>query len=62
MINYYCRPNCIRQIIETFNDYYHLDEIIIKDINKKIDDYENSELNKNNISSISMEKTSSNTK
>jgi len=62
MINFYCRPNCIRQIMETFNDYYHLDEKIIKDINKKIDDYENSDINKNNISIISTEKTSSNIK
>jgi len=62
MINFYCRPNCIRQIMETFNDYYHLDEKIIKDINKKIDDYENSDINKNNISTIITEKTSSNIK
>ena len=62
MINFYCRPNCIRPIMETFNDYYHLDEKIIKDINKKIDDYENSDINKNNISTIITEKTSSNIK
>ena len=62
MINFYCRPNCIRQIVETFNDYYHLDEKIIKDINKKIDDYENSDINRNNISTISTEKASSNIK
>ena len=48
--------------METFNDYYHLDEKIIKDINKKIDDYENSDINKNNISTIITEKTSSNIK
>jgi len=62
MINFYCRPNCIRQIIETFNDYYRLDEKNIKNINKKIDEYENSEMNKSNISTISTEKTISNAK
>ena len=62
MINFYCRPNCIRQIIETFNDYYRLDEKNIKNINKKIDEYENSEMNKNNISTISTEKTILNAK
>ena len=35
MINFFCKPNCLRQIIEIFNDYYHLDEMKIKDINKK---------------------------
>ena len=49
MINFYCKPNCIRQIIETFNDYYHLDEKNIKDINQIIDNYENSANNKNDI-------------
>ena len=62
MINFYCRSNCIRQIIETFNDYYHLDEKNIKNINKKIDEYENSEMNKNNISTMSAEKSISNAK
>ena len=62
MINFYCKPNCIRQIIETFNDYYHLDEKNIKDINQIIDNYENSANDKNDISTISTDKNSSSIK
>ena len=62
MINFYCKPNCIRQIIETFNDYYHLDEKNIKDINQIIDNYENSAIDKNDISTISTDKNSSSIK
>ena len=62
MINFCCKPNIIKQIFETFNDFYHFDEIHIKEIQKRLDDYENSEMNKNNISTISTEKTFSTTK
>ena len=62
MINFYCKPNCIRQIIETFNDYYHLDEKNIKDINQKIDNYETSTNDKNNISTTSTDINSSSIK
>ena len=62
MINFFCKPNCLRQIIEIFNDYYHLDEAKIKEINKKIDDYENIEVNNSDLSSMSTEKTFSNAK
>ena len=62
MINFFCKPNCLRQIIEIFNDYYHLDEMKIKEINKKIDDYENVGINNADLSSMSSEKTFSNVK
>ena len=62
MINFCCKPNIIKQIFETFNDFYHFDELHIKEIQKRLDDYENSEMNKNNISTISTEKTFSTTK
>ena len=62
MINFFCKPNCLRQIIEIFNDYYHLDEMKIKEINKKIDDYENVGINNADLSSMSTEKTFSNVK
>ena len=62
MINFFCKPNCLRQIIEIFNDYYHLDEMKIKEINKKIDDYENVGKNNADLSSMSTEKTFSNVK
>ena len=62
MINFCCKPNCMRQIIEIFNDYYHLNERNIKEINKKIDEYEKSDINKSDINSIFTEKTFSNAK
>ncbi len=62
MINFFCKPNCLRQIIEIFKDYYHLDEMKIKEINKKIDDYENVGINNVDLSSMSSEKTFSNVK
>ena len=62
MINFFCKPKILRQIVEIFNDYYHLDETKIKEINKKIDDYENIELNNSDLSSMSTEKTFSNAK
>ena len=46
MINFGCKPNYLRQIIEEFNEYYHLNEIKVKNINKIIDDYENKDSNK----------------
>ena len=62
MINFFCKAKILRQIVEIFNDYYHLDETKIKEINKKIDDYENIEVNNSDLSSISTEKTFSNAK
>ena len=62
MINFFCKPKILRQILEIFNDYYHLDETKIKEINKKIDDYENIEVNNSDLSSMSTEKTFSNAK
>ena len=57
MMYYSCRANCIRQIVEIFNEYYHLNELSIKEIYKKIDEYENQE-GKNNTSINSTEKSS----
>ena len=62
MINFFCKPKILRQIVEIFNDYYHLDETKIKEINKKIDDYETIEVNNSDLSSMSTEKTFSNAK
>ena len=62
MINFFCKAKILRQIVEIFNDYYHLDETKIKEINKKIDDYENIEVNNSDLSSMSTEKTFSNAK
>ena len=62
MINFFCKAKILRQIVEIFNDYYHLDEAKIKEINKKIDDYENIEVNNSDLSSMSTEKTFSNAK
>ena len=62
MINFFCKPKILRQIVEIFNDYYHLDETKIKEINKKIDDYENIEVNNSELSSMSTEKTFSTAK
>ena len=57
MMYYSCKTNCIRQIVEIFNEYYHLNELSIKEIYKKIDEYENQE-GKNNTSINSTEKSS----
>ena len=57
MFNFYCKANCIRQIIEFFHDYYHLDERRIRDIYKKIDDYEKNDNNKSDNNTISTENT-----
>ena len=66
MINFGCKPNYLRQIIEEFNEYYHLNEIKVKNINKIIDDYQNKDSNKDTnkveIKTVSSENTSSNSK
>ena len=66
MINFGCKPNYLRQIIEEFNEYYHLNEIKVKNIIKIIDDYENKDSNKDTnkveIKTVSSENTSSNSK
>ena len=62
MIDFYCRPKLIRQIIEEFKEFYQLDNKEIEKLNKKIDDYENEQMNKNNISNYSTEQNSANTK
>ena len=62
MIKFYCRPNYMRQILEEFKDYYNLDEIIMKELNNQIDEYEKIDHNQIDLSTNSTEKTSLNEK
>ena len=62
MINFCCKSNYMLQILETFKDYYKLDEIIIKELNNQIDEYEKIDQNQIDLSTISTEKTSLNDK
>jgi hypothetical protein len=62
MIKFCCRPNYMRQILEEFKDYYNLDEIIMKELNNQIDEYEKIDKNQIDLSTISTEKTSLNEK
>ena len=62
MIDFCCRPKIIRQIIEEFKEFYQLDDKEIENLNKKIDDYENEQMNKNNTSNYSTEQNSANMK
>ena len=62
MVKFCCRSNYMRQILETFKDYYKLDEIIIKELNNQIDEYEKIDQNQIDLSTISTEKTSLNDK
>ena len=62
MVKFCCRSNYMRQILEKFKDYYKLDEIIIKELNNQIDEYEKIDQNQIDLSTISTEKTSINDK
>ena len=62
MIKFCCRPNYMRQILEEFKDYYNLDEIIMKELNNQIDEYEKIDHNQIDLSTNSTEKTSLNEK
>ena len=62
MIDFCCRPKFIRQIIEEFKEFYQLSDKDIEELNKIIDNYENEQINKNNISTYSTEQNSSNVK
>ena len=62
MIDFHCRPNFIKQIIQEFKEYYQLDDKKLEDINKKIDEYENEQMNSNDLSMYSTEQNSSNIK
>jgi hypothetical protein len=62
MTNFFCRANCIRQIVQEFKDFYQLEDKEVEEINKKIEDYENELLNRNDISNYSTEQNSSNIK
>ena len=62
MVKFCFRSNYMRQILETFKDYYKLDEIIIKELNNKIDEYEKIDQNQIDLSTNSTEKTSLNEK
>ena len=62
MVNLFCRANCIKQIVQEFKDFYQLEDKELEEINKKIEDYENELLNRNDISNFSTEQNISNTK
>ena len=62
MIKFCCRPNYMRQILEEFKDYYNLDEVIMKELNNQIDEYEKIDHNQIDLSTNSTEKTSLNEK
>ena len=62
MIDFHCRPNFIKQIIQEFKEYYQLDDKKLEDINNKIDEYENEQMNSNDLSVYSTEQNSSNIK
>ena len=62
MMDFHCRPNFIKQIIQEFKEYYQLDDKKLEDINKKIDEYENEQMNSNDLSVYSTEQNSSNIK
>ena len=62
MIKFCCRPNYMRQILEEFKDYYNLDEVIMKELNNQIDEYEKIDQNQIDLSTNSTEKTSLNEK
>ena len=62
MIDFCCRPKFIRQIIEEFKEFYKLKNEELEELNTKIDEYENEQMNKNNISTYSTEQNSSNIK
>ena len=62
MMNFYCRANCIRQVVQEFKEFYILKDTDLEEINKKIEEYENEQLNKNDISTYSTEQNSSNLK
>lgn len=62
MMDFHCRPNFIKQIIQEFKEYYQLDDKKLGDINNKIDEYENEQMNSNDLSIYSTEQNSSNVK
>ena len=62
MMNFYCRANCVRQVVQEFKEFYILEDKDLEEINKKIEEYENEQLNKNDISTYSTEQNSSNLK
>ena len=62
MMSFCCRANSLKQIIQEFKEYYQLDNKEIEDLNKKLYEYENELLNKNDISTYSTEQNSSSIK
>lgn len=58
MIKFCCKTKFVRQIIEEFKEFYQLNGKEIEELNKKLDEYENEQLNKNNISEYSTEQNS----
>ena len=62
MMSFCCRANSLKQIIQEFKEYYQLDNKEIEDLNKKLYEYENELLNRNDISTYSTEQNSSSIK
>ena len=62
MMSFCCRANSLKQIIQEFKEYYQLEDKEIEDLNKKLDEYENEQLNRNDISTYSTEQNSSSIK
>ena len=62
MIDFSCRPKLIKQIILEFKEFYQLDDKELEELNLKIDEYENEQININNMSNYSTEQNSSNLK
>ena len=55
MIDFCCKPKFIRQIIDEFKEFYKLEDKELEELYNKIDEYENEQMNKNNISNYSTE-------
>ena len=62
MMDFSCRPNLIKQIILEIKEFYQLNDKEVEELNLKIDEYENEQINNNNISNYTTEQNSSNLK
>ena len=62
MMDFSCRPKLIKQIILEIKEFYQLNDKEVEELNLKIDEYENEQINNNNISNYTTEQNSSNLK
>ena len=62
MTDFCCRPKFIRQIIDEFKEFYKLDDKNLEELYTKIEEYENEQMNKSNISTYSTEQNTLNIK